>query len=132
MLVAFVNRDDAQHATARRLVAELARGSHGQLYTSDFVLAESLNFLRQRVRRAAVAETLVRMVMGDERTPPVVPELLRVHGTRFAEALALYLRRWEAGLSLTDWTIVVLMREHRVDSLVTFDRGFEAWVEVLR
>jgi predicted nucleic acid-binding protein len=106
-------------------------GEHGRAVTSDYVLAEALNFVRQRVKSEAVARTLDGDVFGRAGHRPIVRDVLRVHGGVFASALDAYRTRWKAGLSFTDWTTVELARVHHIDAVASFDQGFAAWLDVV-
>lgn len=132
MLVAAANADDVRHARARRLLADIVAGEHGAPCTSDFVLAETFNFVRQRIGRKAAAEEVKAVVFGRPAARPLVEGVLRVSAPCLAASLERYLKKWPAGLSLTDWTSVVLMEERGIEAIATFDRGFEAWVQVVR
>jgi predicted nucleic acid-binding protein len=131
ILVAYANADDPRHGEAAEVVEAILGGAHGDAFTSDFVLAEAFNFIRQRVRSASVAKALDGDVFGRPATRPVVRDVLRVHGTIYAEARQHYLARWAAGLSFTDWTTVVLARHRGIATVATFDAGFAAWIEVV-
>jgi len=128
VLLAAVLADDPGHAAARRILedADRWRGFH----TSDYVLAEGLNFIRQKVRRKDAADSFLALAFGTNEDPPIVDEVLRVHGGRFAAALQRYRDEFDRGLSFTDWTSVVLMEEERLGAIATFDRGFHGIVDV--
>ena len=131
ILVAYANADDPRHRDATAVVEDVLSGRHGDAFTSDYVLAEAFNFVRQRVKSAAVASALDGDVFGRAGTRPIVRDVLRVHGTVFASARAQYLARWKAGLSFTDWTTVELARQHKIGVVATFDRAFSAWADVI-
>lgn len=128
VFVALVHKGDKQHQPARRLLDQIADGAFSGVYTSDYVLAEAWNFIRMKIRRQEAAETVSRLAFGRSNAPPLVTEILRVHGHRFAAALARYREEFERGLSFTDWTSVVLMDEARIGTIATFDRGFTGLV----
>lgn len=132
VLVGMVTPWEKSHARAVGIFERIADRRLGAAYTSDCVLIEALNFLRRKVRRREPAEELKRLVFGSEETAPTIVEVHRVHATRFAKALEHYFREFDRGLSFTDWTIVVLMREKGIDTLATFDSGFDGLVNVVR
>lgn len=122
-------KSDAGHEAASEILSRTDRWS--AFHTSDHVIAESLNYVRRKVKRRDVAENVVALVFGDERGPPVIDSVLRVHGARFAAALERYRREFDRGLSFTDWTSIVLIEEEGLDAIATFDRGFKGLVEVV-
>lgn len=129
-LLATVLPGDRDHAAAVRLARAIRNGAHGSASTSDYVLAEGLNFIRRKVRRPEVAGDFLALAFGSRGMAPLVRPLLRVHGTRFAAALDRYQREFERGLSFTDWTSIVLMEEERIGTIATFDDGFRGLVKV--
>lgn len=129
--VGLVNRDDRRHEEARALVDAIAAGDLGEPTTSDLVVAETLNYLRQRVRRKAAAQLFLDVALGGEGLPPLVPSVLRVHTRVFGPALERYVARWEAGLSFTDCTTLELVEQRRLGAVATFDGGFRPWVRVV-
>ena len=131
LLVAAVNGDDRLHKEGRATLERLTRGAWGQPFTSDFIVAEAFNFLRQRTRQPEAARGLATVVFGGPSVRPLVRSIFRVHSTVLAPALQSYLGKWDARLSLTDWTSVELVQRHRVDAVATFDAGFRPWVTVV-
>lgn len=129
VLLAAVLPDDPNHPDAVRIL-EASEGWRSA-QTSDHVVAEGLNFIRQKVRRRKVSEDLIGLVFGQEEKPPLVDDVLRVHSGRSAAALDRYRREFDRGLSFTDWTSVVLMDEEGLDAIATFDRGFKGLVDVV-
>lgn len=131
MIVAAANADDARHADARRILRSVVAGRHGAPVTSDYVLAEAFNFLRQRVPGRRVADEARGIVFGRPGVRPLTEDVLRVSGPVFAASLERYLGTWPARLSFTDWTSLLLMEERGVGSIATFDRGFARWARVV-
>lgn len=131
VILAAVLPRDPDHQAAVRIMRSLADGEWTAAYTSDFVLAEAFNFLRMKVKRADTAEALRGLVFGIEGVPPPVRGVLRVHAARFAAALDHYRDDFGRGLSLTDWTSVVLARDEELDAIATFNAGFFGLVRVV-
>lgn len=131
VLFAAVNRNDRGHAAARAVFERIAAGEWRAVYTSDYVLAETLNLVQSKAPKRASAEAVLGLCLGDAATPPVVREVLRVHGTRFAGAVERYRRHFASGLSLTDCTTLELMETFRIAQVATFDKGFRGFVAVV-
>ena len=130
-LIALANPRDQHHAEAHAILAAIATRTWSTVHTSDHVLAETLNYLRRKVPRLGAAEVVVEHVFGSGDARPVVSTVFTVHGPRFVTALHRFQREFERGLSFTDWTTVVLMEEHGVGELATFDGGFEGLVRTV-
>lgn len=131
VLVAAALPRDQHHARGAAVMERVAGGEWTSVHTSDYVLAEALNFVRGRVGRLEAAEGIIRPVFGHPEAPPVVSSILRITSPRFASALDRYRRQFDRGLSVTDWTTVVAMADEGIHQLATFDRGFQGVVDVV-
>ena len=127
-LLAAVIDQDPDHARARNLLERLSDGEWAAAHTSDYVLAEAFNYIRRKTKNPAPADALHRLVWGTADIEPLLASVVRIHGGRFAQALEHYRARFELGLSLTDWTSVVAMRDAGLAQIATFDAGFHAVV----
>ncbi len=111
--------NDRNHSRARAAYPELARGGHGALVTSSFVLDETLTFLRIALdvpTAARFARTILasRNVVVTWIDPPT-----------FDAALQLFEGRPDKRWSFTDCTSFVVMRDLQVQEAFTFDHNFE-------
>lgn len=131
VLVAAVYERDRHHERALEVLAGIAAGQWSAVYTSDLVVAEALNFATARFPSAAWVRAMLDLVHGGEGVPAFVTDVLRVHAGRFAEARRRHLERFDAGLSFTDWSTLVLLDELGIGALATFDRGFDGWCTVV-
>jgi predicted nucleic acid-binding protein len=129
VLLAAIISKDAGHEEAVRILSRVSQW--GSVHTSDYVVAEALNYVRMKMKRAELAEKVVALTFGEDDEPPLVDSVLRVHGARFAAALERYRREFARGLSFTDWSSVVLMEEERLSTIATFDGGFRGIVDVV-
>lgn len=101
------------------------------MVTSDYIVAETLNFVRARTVSPGPSEEVLELVFGSDRMPPIVTHVIRVHSGRFALALDRYRTHFDQGLSMTDWTNLVLMEELGIDQLATFDDGFRGLADAV-
>ncbi|MBM4250176.1 MAG: PIN domain-containing protein [Euryarchaeota archaeon] len=104
--------------------AALLRGAT-RLHTSDFVIDEVVSFILgsaqlpdDGARRRSEALRFMQMVED-----AAAIDVLSVTGTHFGEAKSAA-ETYGLGLTLTDWTNILLMRENGIRTLLTFDRGF--------
>lgn len=128
ILLALVLPGDPDHAAALRLLE--SSENWRSLWTSDYVVAEGLDFLRQKVKRRKPAEDFIGLAFGAEGKAHV-DDVLRVHSGRFAAALERYRNEFDRGLSFTDWTSVILIEEKKLDAIATLDGGFRGLVDVV-
>lgn len=107
----------------------IGAGRWASVYTSDHVLAETLNYLRVKAPHPDHVEAVLELVFGREGMDPIVADVMRVHSGRFARTQELFRERFDQGLSFTDWTNVVCMQEEGIGTIATVDEGFEGIVE---
>ena len=122
--VAVKSLRDAAHARAIELFQEILRGEHGATHTTDFVFAEAVTVALARTRRhsaaVGVGEFALRAGDGRRLFPMhyVTPDELRGAWEEF--------RRYrDKGLSMVDWTSVVVARDLEADAILSFDEGFD-------
>lgn len=132
VFIARINPRDPAHRAARRVFDRVGDGEWSWVTTSDYVVAEALNFLTRKLPRAEPRALLLRAVFGGDDAPPAVGDVLKVHSGVFAEALALHAKHLGRRLSFTDCTTLALMRQHRISDVATFDKGFAGLADVVR
>ncbi len=117
--VALAVPGDRNAASARRFYAEVARGVHGAIVTTNFVLDEAATLVRMTADVASAARFL-RGVLG---RPSVI--VVWIDPSHFETALELFSRHEDKRWSFTDCTSFVVMRELAIEKAFTFDRNFE-------
>jgi hypothetical protein len=121
----FVSARDGRHADADRLIRAALLHKH-RLFTSDLVLAEVQRLLLFRAGARAAAAALARL-----STSPSLDLLfpdLAIH----REAQAYLAKYADQAFTYTDAASFALMKAHRCDAALTFDRhflvaGFTLW-----
>lgn len=131
VLIARINPRDTRHAEAVRVFEAISEGRWQSVHTSDYVVAEALNFIQARIGRRDAAEALLDPIFGRADAPAVFTTVERIHSGRFAAAMERYRKQFDAGLSLTDWTTLVTMADERIKQVATFDGGFRGFAEVI-
>ena len=116
-LYAFVNKRDAYHAEARRIVERLLHARR-RLIASDYVVAEAVNLATARG-----GYLLARRVLDlIDQTEGLRIEWIGV--ARFELAKAFFRKHADHSYSFTDCTSFVVMRELRVSEVLTSDHHF--------
>lgn len=108
-----------RHRRATRLVEELSRGRLGPIMTNDLVYAEATAIAAKESEADVV--TAVRAVDGFFFGEATVVEVARVDQRAFAQARDRLLASPGRGLSLADWSLVVLAERVRAEAIATFD-----------
>jgi uncharacterized protein len=119
---------DDLHAPARRALDQALRGRWGRPFVTDFVVDEAVILARVRSRSHALADDLAAFLLGEAPYPATLG-LLRVDEAAFTEARDLFRRHQDRFLSFTDCTTLALAAQHRVDAVLSFDKGFDGLAE---
>ena len=108
---------ELRHPQARRFFQKLAE-SHVELFTSDYVLDESITLIRSRINHASAVE------FGNAILNSKVTRILDVdHKTRH-QAWEYFIRYSDWPLSFTDCTSFALMKQRHVRHAFAFDDHF--------
>jgi predicted nucleic acid-binding protein len=117
-IVARHNIEDDHHNQAKATLDKIASGktSYTKLYTSDYVIDESLTLCRSRTHSHAYAVDLGQAIL---QSKSIV--LIRVEERIFSRAWELFKERKEVELSFTDCTSAILARAHGIIDIYTYD-----------
>jgi len=110
-----------EHSLAKSLLK-----NDGKPFTSDFVIDEVVSFILGSAQLPNEPEKrreeALRFMKCAEDTKKV--EALSVTGGYFGEAKS-FAEDNPLKLTLTDWTNLILMKEHHIKTLLTFDQEFK-------
>ena len=113
--VALINRNDEHHAR----VMEWARGFHGEIVTTQWVLTEVADaFAESRTRRQLKAG--FEALANDPAT-----RIIEVSPAHFTRGMSLYNERPDKAWSLTDCISFVVMADEGLSEALTGDHHFE-------
>ncbi len=129
VFIAFMNKRDRDHERAKELVNGVRRGSFGLPYTSDYIFDEAVTTTLVRTRRIDLGVKVGKMILGSpEDSIPKISQLLSVDELAFKRSWLRFSSERHRNLSFTDHTIVTHMETSRIDSLLSFDNGFDGIV----
>ena len=123
VFVAFHNRKDVNHDRARELMKRIASGKLGTAFTSDYIFDEAVTVALARTGRSDLALSMGRMILGELTQPFLV--FLRVGEDIFRDAWNLFSKYARKGLSFTDCTSLSLMKMRGIESIASYDSGFD-------
>lgn len=124
--IALLDQRDGYHRRALAFQRELARGAHGRLVTTDYVLDEAVTYLRQRGPARLVRE-FRSIVSGSESV-----QVVWTTPDRFWAAWDTLLGRPDKRWSLTDCLSFVTMQALEIRLAFGFDSDFrQAGFELL-
>jgi len=126
IFIAFANTRDRDHARSLELLDEVRRGEFGLPYTSDYVFDEAVTTALVRTGRVTTAVKVGKIILGSkEGSIPSFARLVRVDERVFSEAWTNFETGRFKGLSFTDHTILAQLKEFKIDTLMSFDTGFD-------
>ena len=114
---ALYDRSDGQHHLASPFWAQTA-SRLGALYTSDYILDETLTLINIRISHAAAA-AFGRAVLASK-----VIRVVPVTGSRWENAWEIFIKYNDKEFSFTDCTSFTIMQELNLKEAFTFDRHF--------
>lgn len=115
---AVYDKSDDHHQTAFSFWNKAA-ARIGTVYTSDYIIDETLTLLNVRISHAAAVE-FGRIILGSK-----VIKIIPVTTPRWEEAWKLFAKCSEKDFSFTDCTSFILMNELNLKEALTFDKHFQ-------
>jgi hypothetical protein len=101
----------------------LLGGEIGSSFTSDYVFDEAVTVALMRTGRHDVAVDLGNLILGVDR--PRFVTVLPVGEGIFDDSWSIFMRYSERGLSFTDCSSIALVRKLDIESIISFDKGFD-------
>ncbi len=130
IFIAFANRRDRDHTRSLGLMDKVKRGEINPAYTSDYVFDETVTTALVRTRRPATAIKAGKIILGSEEDSiPTLVKMIRVDEEIFSQAWRTFKEERFRSLSFTDHTILVQLKEFRIDVLCSFDTDFDGIVQ---
>ncbi len=117
---------DKFRAEGLRALKALQAGGHGKVLTTDFVVAETLNFFVARSRDPGLPERVAQEILGGANAPWV--KVLPVDQATWQSARERFRGLSKRGLSFTDCTSIAAVELLGLDGIVSFDEGFDGIV----
>ena len=117
--IALTVGEDNNATAARRFYAAVARGEHGAVVTTNFVLDEAATHIRMAGDVDAAAKFLRSILEGSSTV------LVWIDASHFRAALELFERNEDKRWSYTDCTSFVVMQALGIGNAFSFDRNFE-------
>lgn len=120
IFVAALNTKDKLHEKGRSLLTK-AFQTLPWIHTTDYILNECLTVAWARTKNATIIQQLDTLIQESEKI-----EIHKVDENQFSTAKS-YMRKHPNIIpTLTDWTTLILMRDHKIQKILTFDTDFDA------
>ncbi|PSN95780.1 hypothetical protein B9Q06_04160 [Candidatus Marsarchaeota G2 archaeon ECH_B_2] len=124
IFVAANNRSDSNHVRAVKLLMNALNGVFGLVYTSDYVIDEAITTALARTRSHILAANTGSYIIQSPRI-----RKLYTGPEEFSAAWETFLQLKDKPMSFTDCVSLVHIRRHRIHRIMSFDSGFDVFVE---
>jgi len=131
VIIAFFNKRDKNHRRAVDLLKEAMTHNYGLIFTSDYVIDETVTYLLKRIRRADVAIRAGKFLLGNLEGFPDLFKIIFTNEDIFSRAWALFERLSKRGLSFTDCILLSIAKDYNL-AIMTFDDDFSGLVSIIR
>jgi len=118
------NRNDVNHARAKELLRSALSGEFGRIFTSDYIVDESVTLALVRTRNLQIAVNVGRFIIDSPRI-----EKLVITRDEFNEAWNRFQKLGKKFLSFTDCTSLVLAEKRGASKIMSFDSHFDGLME---
>ena len=126
-----VHPSDDNASRAGEILSELSQGTHGLLYTSNLIIAETTTLTAARtLANPLVLKGLERMIWDEDRLAEVLivtPEIETKAWALFQKVNAKIRTKREL-MSFVDVTSVILAQLHQIDLIASFDSHFDQFL----
>ncbi len=123
LFVAAANKSDKNHGTAKSLFEAALKGEHGVIYTSDYVVDETVTTALARTHNHAIAVNAGRMILDSPRI-----DKLYTGPEEFKDAWKRFQTLRKRPMSFTDCTTLSHMERRGLKKLMSFDSEFDGLV----
>jgi len=124
---AFLEKDQYHREAKELFERAYAREEFGRAFTSDYVLDEFVSFMISHGRskgRGVEKDFLENIRKGEDAIQNSKIKMLHVTDEILTDAKIYFREHYYLGLTLTDWTIALLMKDNEVENLLSFDPSF--------
>ena len=128
VLYADHDTDADRHEAAASALSAVYDGEFGQPYISDYIYDEAITLTLKRGGSFTPAKRLSDRLRGVDQYPDVY-EMLRVTSPVFESAVEWFEQYDDQHLSFTDATTIALVRQHDIDTVLSFDDDFAGLVD---
>ncbi len=121
--LAYRNKKDKYHESAKKLFMDALNGKYGQMYTSDYIYDEALTLALVRSNNIAAALDIA----GVMQSPRI--KMVFVDAALLASATKTFKQYSGRNLSFTDAVSIEIMNEFGIEKYLGFDAHFNGIVE---
>jgi predicted nucleic acid-binding protein len=125
-ILALKNSSDDNHLAAMEVYKDIKRRIHGDVYTSDYILDETVTVALSRSCRLEIVQDIEAFM---RHTTWI--NFIKVSEAEINAAWKLFVRYYEKELSFTDCTILAQAESRLITTLCSFDSHFKGLIQIL-
>jgi len=122
IFVALRNADDEFHTRSKELMKRALKGEFGRIYTSDYVIDEAITTALVRTGRHDLAVDIGEFIIKS-------PRITKLWTTKdvFVDAWEKFKKYKDKPLSFSDCVSLAFMKKNKIQQIMSFDSGFNAF-----
>ncbi len=132
VLVAISNKRDKHNDKAKKLLRAILKDNpHPRIFVSDYIIDETISVVLSRTKngqerlRMQIIELVDKIVYHSRFF-----RVIHVDEGIFSSALTHLRKEKNIIVSLTDWTNAVIMKNHNIHEILSFDSDFDRIAEL--
>ncbi|MBN2151893.1 MAG: type II toxin-antitoxin system VapC family toxin [Candidatus Lokiarchaeota archaeon] len=128
-----IHGEDKHHERARDWLQLMKAGTFGQMYTSNFIMAEAATIVASRTKGAPLALEKTRALFaGDLQLATIIhasePDEDNAWNMFLKLSKSRDIHSSEGVVSFVDCTSIVICQSRDIEFIATFDRHFTPWL----
>jgi predicted nucleic acid-binding protein len=128
---ALITKKDPYHLVAVRLLRECSTGIHGMVFTSNFILDESMTLVHVRIgSRPDLLEKMASFFIGSRK----IANLIDISTIWLKDIVEMHVKLVRDGTdaSFTDCSSIIACKMHSITKIISFDGHFAGFLEQLK
>ena len=123
VFVAANNKSDRNHARATQLMMQALEGKFGEIFTSDYVIDESITTALARTRDHRIAISTGSFIIESPRIQKIY-----TNENEFETAWGKFQKLGKKPISFTDCVSLSHIEKKKIERIMSFDSGFDGLV----
>jgi len=124
-----VDPTDSYYNRSEELLKILKTGKYGQIFTSTYIIAETLTLVAVRTKNNSIALREIEEFFNGNKK---IARILRPDEQIENETLKLFLKinkkQKSKTVSFVDCSNIVFCKKRAIDNILAYDRHFDAWL----
>jgi len=126
--IGLIDPTDSHYKRSIELLIDLKSGKYGQIFTSNFIMAESATIVASTTKNNSIAINEIKKIFtGDER----IAIILRANEELEKESWELFQKlnkKENKVISYVDCTNILFCQKYLLNFILSFDAHYDGWV----